>query len=139
MDSDANAILVVDDNAITARWVGRLVEHLGFTTVLASDGEDALNRLAEQQFVAVISDVEMPRMNGFELLQNIREFYPALPVILMSAYCDEERREATRARGAQALLSKPVNTDQLNRLFGVSPTSPPAPAELPAPVPSVIH
>lgn len=110
-------ILVVDDNPITARWVGYLTGRVGFSVVLASHGEEALNRLAEQPFAAVISDVEMPGMNGFELLQNIRLLYPGMPVILMTVSCDEEHREAAQAWGAQALLGKPVNMDQLSELF----------------------
>lgn len=78
-------VITGDDTAITARWVGYVAGRLGFTPVLAFTGEDALNCLAQHHFVAVISDVEMPGMNGFELLQNIREFYPEMPVILMSA------------------------------------------------------
>jgi two-component system response regulator FlrC len=91
---------------------------VGFNAVLAANAEEALNRLAEEQFVTVISDLEMPGMNGFELLQTIRLLYPEMPVILMSAFWDEERREAARACGAQATLQKPVNTGQLTELFG---------------------
>lgn len=120
MDSDANKILVVDDNAITARWVGYVTSTLGFNVALASSAEDALNLLADGQFVTVISDVEMPGMDGFDLLQNIRLLYPQMPVILMSAYGSEERRRAAHACGAQAFLQKPVNADQLTRLFGGS-------------------
>jgi len=104
MDCTANTILVVDDNAITARWVGYVASTLGFNPVLAFDGEEALSRLSEQSFVLVISDVEMPRMDGFDLLQNIRALYPQMPVILMSAHCNEERRRAASACGAQAFL-----------------------------------
>lgn len=130
-------ILVVDDTPITARWVGYVACRLGFNTVLAFNGEEALSRLAEQPFVAVISDVEMPGMNGFELLQNIREFQPEMPVILMSAYCNAERRRAANACGAQAFLEKPVNADQLAKLFGGSPEVQANAPELRAPVLSV--
>ncbi len=60
MDSQANLILVVDDTPITTRWVGQVVGRLGFTAVLAFDADEALRQLADQPFVAVISDVEMP-------------------------------------------------------------------------------
>ncbi len=139
MDSEENMILVVDDTAITARWVGYVAGRLGFTPVLAFSGEDALNCLAQHHFVAVISDVEMPGMNGFELLQNIREFYPEMPVILMSASCNEERRRAARACGAQAFLEKPVNADQLARLFGGGQEAQANPPERHVPVLSVFH
>ncbi len=138
MDSESNMILVVDDTPITARWVGYVAGRLGFNTVLAFNGEEALNCLAQHPFVAVISDVEMPGMNGFELLQNIREFYPAMPVILMSASGNEERRRTARVCGAQAFLEKPVNADHLAKLFGGGQEAQAVP-EHHAPVLSVFH
>lgn len=118
MDPEAKTILVVDDNPMTARWVAFLVQRMGFSAVPAFDAEQALNALAEGQFVTVISDVEMPGMNGFELLQNVRLYYPGVPMILMTAFCDAERLEAARAGGAWALLEKPVTTDHLDALLG---------------------
>ena len=111
-------ILVVDDNSMTTRWVECLVRRLGFNAVAAFDGEEAIRHLARQPFVAVISDVEMPVINGFDLLQFIRLRFPRLPVILMSASCNAERRKTARAYGALALLEKPVNTDHLAALIG---------------------
>lgn len=137
MDSEANRILVVDDTPITARWVGYVAGRLGFNAVLAFNGEEALSRLAEQPFAAVISDVEMPGMNGFELLQNIRQFHPAMPVILMSAFWNEERREAAQACAAQGMLQKPINADQLAELFGGRRETRRADPILPAPVLSI--
>ena len=118
MDSELKTILVVDDNAITARWVGYLANRAGYSASLASDGEQALQCLAQEPFVAVISDVDMPGMNGFELLQNIRQCYPDTPVVLMSATGNEELCQAARAYGARAFWEKPVNLDHLASLFG---------------------
>lgn len=118
MDAETKTILVVDDNPMTARWVECLVRRMGFDAVLAFNGDEAIRYLAKQTVVAVISDVEMPVMNGFDLLQFIRLRFPELPVILMSATSNAERREAARAYGALALLEKPVNTDHLAALVG---------------------
>lgn len=114
---DSKTILVVDDNPMTARWVACLAEHLGFEPVLAFDGLYALDRLADQPYACVISDIEMPGMNGLEMLENIRARYPDLQVILMTATCDAEREEAARSLGARALLEKPVNSDHLAALI----------------------
>lgn len=118
MSSETKTILVVDDNPMTARWVVCLAEHLGFESVLASDGLDALDRLAEQTFAAVISDIEMPGMDGLEMLENVRARYPDLQVILMTATCDENRLEAAHNLGARALIEKPVTSDHLAALIG---------------------
>lgn len=139
MDSESNKILVVDDNDITARWVGFVAGQLGFNPVLAFNGEEALSRLTEQPFVLVISDVEMPGMDGFDLLQDIRLLYPQMPVILMSASRNDELRRAARVCGAQAFLEKPVNVDQLNRLFGGSEDAQVNEPERRVPVVSLSH
>jgi CheY-like chemotaxis protein len=118
MDAETKPVLVVDDNPMTARWVEALVRRMGFNTAVAFDGEDAIRQLAEQPFEAVITDVEMPVMNGFDLLQFVRLRWPDLPVILMSATGNAERREAARAYGATAFLQKPVNSDHLAALIG---------------------
>ena len=113
-------ILVVDDDSATAELVARLLVQQGFRTGLASDGEEAMNRLAEELFDAVVSDVEMPGMSGFELLQNIRVRYPRLPVILMTSFFEDEKREAALAWSAAALLQKPFAGEQLAVALGAA-------------------
>ncbi len=120
-ESENKAILVVDDNPMTARWVGHLATQMGYGAVLASDGEQALQCLAEEPFAAVVSDVDMPAMHGFELLRNIRRLYPQMPVALMQVFWDDECRKAARAEGARALLEKPVNLDRLSAALGGNP------------------
>lgn len=123
MDTETKPVLVVDDNPITARWVESLVRRMGYEVIVAYDGEDAIHQLAEQPVGTVITDVEMPVMNGFDLLQFIRLRWPELPVILMSATSNAERREAARRLGAIAFLEKPVNSDQLAALIGTRANS----------------
>ena len=118
MDAETNKILVVDDNPIAARWVELLVRRMGFEVIVAFDGEDAVHRLAARPVGTIISDIEMPVMNGVDLLQFTRLRWPELPVILMSATSNAERREAARRLGAMAFLEKPVNSYQLAALIG---------------------
>ncbi len=77
-------------------------------------------------------------MNGFELLQQVRLLYPAMPVILMSAFWDASRRVKARACTAQATLEKPVTADQLIELFGGRRETHYERAAAPAPVLSVV-
>lgn len=118
MDAETKPVLVVDDNPLTARWVESLVRRMGFEVLVAFDGEAAIHQLAEQPVGTVISDVEMPVMNGFDLLQFIRLRWPEVPVILMSATSNAQRRETARLYGATAFLEKPVNSDHLSALIG---------------------
>lgn len=106
-------ILVVDDDPINREFIARIMAHAGFHAVSATDGLEAVNCITADEFDAVVSDVQMPRMGGLELLRNIRECFPWLPVILMSGNLDNGMREAAFNLGATELFTKPVNRGDL--------------------------
>lgn len=118
-DFEKPAVLVVDDAPLMAYFVGHLLGRMGFRTVSVANGQEALNLLAESPFIAVISDVEMPVMGGFDLCRKVRLLYPQLPIVLMSALFDEERRQTALASGARELLEKPVTAAQLVTILGL--------------------
>lgn len=113
MSFETKMILVVDDSPLVAYAVGCQAARLGFIVLLASNGEEALHRLTETEVAAVVSDVEMPVMGGFELCRNIRLCHPGIPVVLMSGLFDEERHQTALACGAKVFLQKPVTMAQL--------------------------
>lgn len=106
-------ILVVDDDAMNRQVVALTLEHAGFATTPASDGEEALELILTAHFDAVVTDIDMPRMNGLELLQNIRSRFPWLPVIVTTGLADDEVIDAALADGAVAVFQKPVGRDDL--------------------------
>ena len=118
MHAERKTLLIVDDNRITARCVGHLVRCLGFGVALAFHGKEALRHLAQSHFAAVITDVDMPDMSGFELLLNIRLDHPQLPVALMTSSPCDTWREAAHACDAWAFLEKPVSTAHVVALLG---------------------
>jgi CheY-like chemotaxis protein len=82
----------------------------------AGSGEQALDRLAEEiqpALVAVLSDINMPGMDGLQLLGEIKQRRPELPVMMVSAYGDDDRRHRARELGALDFIPKPVDFDQL--------------------------
>ncbi len=109
----AQTILVVDDDPLIRDLLAVTLTGAGFATALASGGEEALGWLAAVSFDAVVSDVCMPRMDGFELLEHIRVRFPGLPVVLMTGSNAEEMREEALAYGAAACLEKPVTAEEL--------------------------
>lgn len=123
MNFETKTILVVDDSPLVADAVGCQAAGLGFIVILASNGRGALQRLAETEIAAVISDVEMPVMGGFELCRNIRSCYPEIPVVLMSGLFDEERRQTALACGAKGLLEKPLAAAQIAAAVPQAPQS----------------
>lgn len=106
-------ILVVDDDALNRMAVGLLLEHARYTTAYAADGEEALNVLESQSFSAVITDVDMPRMGGLELLRSVHDRLPWLPVIVVTGKDSEKVRQAAFACHAVAVFNKPARRDAL--------------------------
>jgi CheY-like chemotaxis protein len=82
----------------------------------ANSGEDALYKLAggvEPSLIAILSDINMPGMDGLDLLGEIKRRYPELPVMMVTAYGDDERRRRATELGAAEFLTKPVDFDLL--------------------------
>ncbi|QXE91779.1 hybrid sensor histidine kinase/response regulator [Geomonas subterranea] len=101
-------VLVVDDSITTRTMEQSILVSQGYAVVTAVSGEDALEKSAQEQFDLVISDVEMPGINGFELTRALRasEQYRDIPVIIVSSLSrDEDKRQALQA-GAQAYIVK---------------------------------
>jgi CheY-like chemotaxis protein len=114
------SILVVDDEPDVAdlfrQRFRRETRQRKYVMHFAASGEEALDRLAEEiqpTLVAVLSDINMPGMDGLELLGEIKQRRPDLPVMMVTAYGDDERRRRARELGASEFLTKPVDFDQL--------------------------
>src|SRR6516165_5952745 len=114
------SILVVDDEPDVAdlfRQSFRREARQGtYVMLFAVSGPEALDRLAkeiEPTLIAVLSDINMPGMDGLELLAEIKQRFPDLPVMMVTAYGDNNRRRRARELGAFQFLPKPVDFDQL--------------------------
>lgn len=114
------SILIVDDEADVAelfRQRFRREERQGaYVLHFALSALDALERLAggiEPQLIVILSDINMPGMDGFALLREIKTLRPDLPVIMLTAYGDDERRRRAVEYGAADFVTKPVDFDFL--------------------------
>lgn len=120
----ARAVLLVEDSLTTRTQVKRILEGAGYDVVIAVDGMDGLSKLGTRAFDAVISDVEMPNLDGLSMTARIRqqEAYASLPIVLMTSLArDEDKRRGIEV-GANAYLTKPafdqkVLLDTLRRLL----------------------
>jgi chemosensory pili system protein ChpA (sensor histidine kinase/response regulator) len=111
----APLVLVVDDSLTVRRVTQRLLLREGYRVSLAKDGQDALDRLAEERPAVVLSDIEMPRMDGFELTRRLRA-NPAwfdLPVIMITSRIAQKHRDLARELGVQHYLGKPYGEEDL--------------------------
>ena len=113
------SILVVDDEPDVAdlfrQRFRREARQGTYVMHFATSGGEALNRLAREiqpALVAVLSDINMPGMNGLELLGEIKQRRPDLPIMMVTAYGDDERRRRARELGAFEFFTQPVDFDQ---------------------------
>jgi chemosensory pili system protein ChpA (sensor histidine kinase/response regulator) len=102
------------------RLTQRLLEREGYRVVLAKDGLDALERLAEDLPQVVLSDIEMPRMDGFDLVRNIRgdARLRSLPVIMITSRIAQKHRDHAAELGVNHYLGKPYSEEDLLALLG---------------------
>lgn len=111
MTDDVAVILVVDDNEMNRDMLSRRLKRLGHQTVVAEDGEKALEAIAQQTFNLVLLDIMMPNLNGYDTLQRIKlnEETKHIPVIMISAVDDLESVVRCIELGAEDYLFKPFN------------------------------
>lgn len=108
-------VLVVDDSITVRRVTQRLLQREGYRVALAADGLQALERLAEERPTVVLSDIEMPRMDGFDLARNIRadERLKDLPIVMITSRIAEKHREHAKELGVNHYLGKPYSEEEL--------------------------
>jgi DNA-binding NtrC family response regulator len=111
-----STILIVDDERTLARAIKAFLTESGYVAEVAGDAEQALRLLETMRPDVVFSDVRLPGMNGIDLLRRIREFDPALPVIIMTAHGTIEGAVEAVKLGAFDYLKKPVDLEELRLL-----------------------
>ncbi len=111
----APLVLVVDDSLTVRRVTQRLLTREGYRVTTAKDGLDALEKLAEETPVVLLSDIEMPRMDGFDLARNVRADarLAGLPIIMITSRIAQKHREHAMQLGVNHYLGKPYSEDDL--------------------------
>jgi CheY-like chemotaxis protein len=119
-------ILVVEDEESIRRALDKRLRKLGHEVVTAQDGVEGLQVLGSQAFDLLITDFRMPRMDGLELLRNVKERPEKLPVIMITG-TSTENPEVFIERGAQAYLLKPIAREDLEATLTRVLSLPPKP------------
>jgi CheY-like chemotaxis protein len=124
------SILIVDDEPDVAELFRqrfrREARQGTYVLHFASSGEEALAMLAneiEPQLIVILSDINMPGMDGLTLLQQVKRLRPDLPVMMVTAYGDDERRRRATEYGAAEFITKPVDFDLLKRQLQQLPSA----------------
>ncbi|MGA1176985.1 MAG: response regulator [bacterium] len=105
-------VLVVEDDEVLRESFQQLLSYLFAEVDAAVDGQDALDQLAAKNYDIVLTDLRMPRMSGFQLLQEIRQQSPQQPIVVISAHEDEVLRRELAVYKVH-YLSKPVILEEL--------------------------
>ncbi|MCL1038859.1 response regulator [Shewanella submarina] len=108
-------ILAVDDSASMRQMVGFTLKTAGFDVTEACNGDEALKVAQQGQYDLVISDVNMPVMDGITLIRNLRDLpaYKFTPLLMLTTESGGEKKQEGRAAGATGWIVKPFNPDQL--------------------------
>jgi len=113
---DQERVIVIADDSISVRkFVGRMLEKNGYRVKLAADGLEAAELVTQQGCHLVITDLEMPRMTGYELMAQLRQSPTTkrIPVMVVTSRAGAKHRDRAMKEGASAFLTKPVQEDQL--------------------------
>jgi chemosensory pili system protein ChpA (sensor histidine kinase/response regulator) len=112
-------VLLVDDSLSVRKVVGQMLRKAGHPVVTAADGQEALELLEQQPFQAVVTDLEMPRMSGFELLEEVRRrpHLSHLPIAVLTTRASAKHRDLAVELGANAYLTKPADEVELERFL----------------------
>jgi len=109
-------VLIVDDEKNIRAGLGRALELDGYRTLLAADGQEALDVIRSEEVDLVIADLKMPRVSGEELLRHVVDHYPTVPVIILTGHGTIETAVQAMRDGAYDFLTKPVSLDRLSLL-----------------------
>jgi CheY-like chemotaxis protein len=124
------SILVVDDEPDVAdlfrQRFRREARQGQYVLRFAASGEEALDQLADEiepQLIVILSDINMPGMDGLDLLRAVKQRRPDLPVMMVTAYGDDERRRRAAEYGATEFITKPVDFDHLKEQLRQLPSA----------------
>jgi two-component system chemotaxis response regulator CheY len=108
-------IITVDDAATMRRLIAYTLRGAGHEVLEAEDGEDALRLLGGQGIDLVITDINMPKMDGIELVRQLRAQprFQTTPILLLTTESDPEKKKQGKAAGATGWITKPFQPDQL--------------------------
>ena len=106
-------ILVADDDEFSLKLIGKLLALAGYTVSKARDGAQALDLLAREQFALLITDVNMPRMGGLRLLEEVKKLHHIPAIVVTATDIDSDTQRRSYSLGALRFIIKPVDQNEL--------------------------
>lgn len=109
------SVLIVDDAAFSRRMLRKYAEAEGCTVLEAGSGKDAIALLARQYPDCILTDLLMPDINGFELIETLQEKGLTIPIVIISADIQDASRERGKALGASGFINKPAKEAEVRQ------------------------
>ena len=111
----AKVIMTADDSASMRQMISFTLKQAGYDVVEAIDGQDALNKIGKSAVSMLITDLNMPRVDGIELIRQVRAMpeYKFIPIVMLTTESADEKKTAGKAAGATGWIVKPFTQDQL--------------------------
>ncbi|MFP4484831.1 MAG: response regulator [Spirochaetota bacterium] len=111
----AKRVLIVDDSSAIRKSVSFILDQAGYAVVSAEDGLDALSKLDGASFDLIVTDVNMPNLDGIELVKKVREqpAYKYTPIVVLTTESQGSKMEEGKAAGATGWIVKPFDADKL--------------------------
>ncbi|HXP74942.1 MAG TPA: response regulator [Stellaceae bacterium] len=124
-------VLVVDDDPVIGKSFDRVLARKGYLVVNAENGQEALNKIAKEDYDAVFTDIKMPGMDGLEVAERVRAKRPWTPVVIITGYGSADHEARAAAAGVSGFLRKPLSPEMIERsLDAAVATALPPPAEM---------
>ncbi|MEW5873970.1 MAG: response regulator [Candidatus Zixiibacteriota bacterium] len=123
------AILIVDDDPRIRNLLAESLDSVGYQTLTAADGLDALAAVRTRPVDCVIADIKMPELDGLTLLHQIKAERPALPVVMITGFAFQQHRERALNAGAAGFLTKPFRLEKIEEVLQRVMTRPVASAQ----------
>lgn len=114
-------VLLVDDSPVVLAVVGEMLEDLNYSVVTSKDGHDALERIKADRFDLIITDLNMPKMDGITLANYAKKNLNCrfTPIIMLSSEEDREMIARAKEMGVSTFLSKPIKKNALNAILNI--------------------
>ena len=111
--ADKKTILIVDDEASFRNILGSVLQNEGYAVELASDGDEAIPALGRKNFDLMLLDIQMKRVNGFEVLKYSKEKFPNVKIVMLTGFSEMANAVKAKTMGAEAFISKPYDLHDL--------------------------
>lgn len=115
--SSSRKVLIVDDNPNMSVLLSDILEIFEYEGKLAENGNEALDKLKEDNYAMVFTDLRMPKMDGIDLLKAIKSDHPDLPVVIITGYSVGETQNLLVSQKADGFLNKPFKVNEIKDLL----------------------